>query len=168
MKSSLNIPVIWAIIEKMIDWEKNILIQTRRKPWTEYHDSNETPVWRIEDRENVFDWLAREVKEECNLSITHINSQHSYLWENSIGFNPFYCTQQLANWMPRIMLCFVCKCDWELRSQKSETRNPRWVKVTELQEFLDTNNIFDLEKPFFDYYLHHHEWIEYQEFDILS
>jgi len=168
MKSSLNIPVVWAIIEKIIDWEKNILIQTRRKPWTEYHDTIETPVWRIEDRENVFDWLTREVKEECNLTITHINLQDSYHWENSIGFNSIYCTQQLANWMPWIMFCFVCKCEGELKHQETETRNPKWVKVTELWEFLKIHKVFDLEKPFFDYYLNHHEWIEYQEFNTLS
>jgi len=167
MKSSSNIPVVWAIIEKIIDWEKYILVQTRWKPWTEYHNTIETPVWWIEERENIYDCLAREILEETNLTITHINKQHKLSWDNSIGFNPFYCTQQLAIWLPWIMLCFVCQCTWDLKSQVSETRNPQWIKVSQLQEFLDTNTIFDLQKPFFDFYCNYHEWIEYQKFDWL-
>ena len=165
MKQSANIAVVGAIIEKQEDWEKYILIQTRWKPWTEYHNTIETPVWRIEDWENIFESLSREIKEECNLEISHINKQEAYTWKNSIWFNPFYCTQQLADWLPRIMFGFVCKCTGDLKHQEEETRNPRRIRVTDLPKLMKENTFFDLEKPLFDYYLNSNEWIEYQEFD---
>lgn len=165
MKKTINIPVVWAIIEKEENWEKYILIQTRWKPWTEYHDTIETPVWRIEDWENIFVSLYREIKEECNLEISHINKQEANVWTNSIWFNPLYCTQQLADWLPRIMFGFVCKCIWELKHQEEETRNPRRIKVSDLPKLMKKKKFFDLEKPLFDYYMDNNESIEYQEFD---
>jgi hypothetical protein len=56
-----------------------------------------------------------------------------------------------------MMFCFVCQCEGELKHQEEETRNPRWIKVSDLKNILDSQKVFDLEKPFFDFYCNYHE-----------
>gem|GEM_PF-5949195 len=63
-----------------------------------------------------------------------------------------------------MMFCFVCQCEGELKHQEEETRNLRWIKVSDLEGILGSEKVFDLQKPFFDYYLDHYEGIECQEF----
>lgn len=64
-------PCVGAIIEKVIDNEKYILIQTRQK-----EDGNETngmieiPAGKIREYEDIFSTLRREVWEETGLNIT--------------------------------------------------------------------------------------------------
>ena len=160
---SHNVLVAWAIIEKIEAGKKYILIQTRRKPWTEYHDTIEFPVWWIDKREFVLNWLIREVQEETRISVTHINAQHKRTGKNSMWLFPFYVTQQLSEWLPWVMLWFVCRWDGVLFSQQWETKDPRWVTIDELESIVKEEKIFDLQKPFFDYYLANHETVVFQE-----
>lgn len=167
MEVTMNIPVVWAIIEKEVDGETYILLQTRWKPGTEYHGTFETPVWRMEKRENVFLWLAREIKEECGMDVEEINQQTTYIGKNSIGFTPFYCTQQLWVWLPWVMFWFVCRCSWELKHQEEETRNPERVNIAWLKDILKGDNVFDLQKPFLQFYLNNYESLSFQSYPIV-
>lgn len=106
---AINIPVVGAILEKEENGKIYVLVQTRRKPWTPYHNTIESPVGWIKQRENIYQALQRKVKEETNLDITHINEQKILVDDFTIGYNPRYCTQQLQNGLPWIMLGFVCR-----------------------------------------------------------
>ena len=67
------IPCVAAIIEKIINNEKYILIQTRQKEdGAETNGMLEIPAGKIREYENVFVALRREVKEETGLTITKI------------------------------------------------------------------------------------------------
>lgn len=162
MLTSPIIPVVWAILEQMIDGVKYVLIQTRRKPWTDFHWTLESPVWRIEQWESVCQWLLREIHEESGLTVSHINTQVSFTWADSTGFSPVYCTQQLRKGLPWVMVGFVCQAEWTAVQQQSETRDPHWITLTQLAEYLDAGRIFDLEVPFFRYYLSIHDTITFE------
>ena len=67
------IPCVAAIIEKIVNNEKYILIQTRQKEdGAETNGMLEIPAGKIREYENVFVALRREVKEEIGLTITKI------------------------------------------------------------------------------------------------
>ena len=67
------IPCVAAIIEKIVNNEKYILIQTRQKEdGAETNGMLEIPAGKIREYENVFVALRREVKEETGLTITKI------------------------------------------------------------------------------------------------
>lgn len=171
-KNLINIPVVGTIIEKEKNGKTYILMQTRRKPWTPYHETLETPVWRIKQRENIYQALQREVKEETNLDITHINTQRNFTPsldagltnDTTIGYSPRYCTQQLKDGLPWMMFGFVCKCTWTCKQQEEETRNPRWVSIEELEYMMIHGKIFALQKPFLEYYLTYRKEITFQKF----
>jgi 8-oxo-dGTP pyrophosphatase MutT (NUDIX family) len=64
-------PAVGAIIEKVINNKRYILIQDRNKS----NDGIETgmieiPAGKIREYENIFDSLRREVREETGLNIT--------------------------------------------------------------------------------------------------
>ena len=67
------IPCVAAIIEKIVNNEKYILIQTRQKEdGAETNGMLEIPAGKIREYENIFVALRREVKEETGLTITKI------------------------------------------------------------------------------------------------
>ena len=67
------IPCVAAIIEKIVNNKKYILIQTRQKEdGAETNGMLEIPAGKIREYENVFVALRREVKEETGLTITKI------------------------------------------------------------------------------------------------
>ena len=68
-----TVPCVAAIIEKITNNEKYILIQTRQKEdGAETNGMLELPDGKIREYENVFVALRREVKEETGLTITKI------------------------------------------------------------------------------------------------
>lgn len=158
------VAVVSCIIEKVIDGQKHILLQTRRKPNTEYHNTLEIPAWRIEKYESVYDALKREVREETWLELMSIFPKPT---ENSVGFHDdkafcfqaFCCQQQLVGGLPWIGFCFVGRA-WsgELKHQESETRNPHRISVEDVQSLLyqTPERFFTLQLPFLHYYVEHH------------
>ena len=162
---SATIPVVWAIIQHYIDSTPHVLLQTTRKHWTEYHQKLETPVWWIEQRENVYTALDREVKEECWLTVTHINVQERSFGMHSQAVSPYLCVQQCAVWLPWILLGFVCRAEWTLVHQDSESRDPHRVTHEQLRMHLEQGDIFDLEVPLFMHYLSTYESITFEPFD---
>ena len=67
------IPCVAAIIEKIVNNKKYILIQTRQKEdGAETNGMLEIPAGKIREYENIFRALRREVKEETGLTITKI------------------------------------------------------------------------------------------------
>lgn len=76
-------PCVGAIIEKIIDGEKYILVQTRQKEdGCETNGMIEIPAGKIREYENVFSALRREVREETGLEIIKI---YGDIWRGLIG-----------------------------------------------------------------------------------
>lgn len=126
---------------------KKIFLQTRWKPKIarKYSGLLEIPGGRINNYENVFNALAREVKEECGLKIIAFRNSfrgESFKvdqFEQTIIFQPFACQQVLNKndgklWFGFI---FICEVEGEPKIQNGETKDPQWVSLKELEKLLD-------------------------------
>jgi 8-oxo-dGTP pyrophosphatase MutT (NUDIX family) len=149
------IPVVSAIIERQREGLYEVLIQTRWKPTRDpvYSGLTEIPAGWIGPRENVIDALKREVLEETGLHISAVwPEQNPELDHRShddvVGFTPFCCNQQLSGGLPWISLVFICQTSDTTppREQPEETRDPRWIPLSELQHLLhfSTDQFFPL------------------------
>src|SRR3989344_2850818 len=124
-------PVIFVagILERMDGNVKKILLQTRWKPkiTSKYSDLFEIPGGHVNKHENIFDALAREVREECGLKIIKCrNFFQGELFnvdqfEQTMIFQPFICQQVLTKnnglWFGFV---FLCEVEGELKTQEDE------------------------------------------------
>ncbi|MBQ3027576.1 MAG: NUDIX domain-containing protein [Lachnospiraceae bacterium] len=135
-------PCVGAIIERVIDNEKYILIQTRQKD-----DGNETngmieiPAGKIREYEDIFAALRREVLEETGLKITKIYGEElSVSTQTSdvttISFTPYCITQNLSGAYSIILYIFLCEAEGSLVESTNETANIHWVKISEMELLL--------------------------------
>jgi SAM-dependent methyltransferase len=153
-----------AIIERDNNGILEVLLQTR---WNygdaKYRGSLEFPVGRLDiPYENIYDTLAREIKEECGLTLRSVrgDSQTKVVKprgdDAAFGFQPFCCTQQLANGKPWISFVFVCEVEpGEPKVQLSEAKDPHWVSIDTLRNMVTSSpeKFFTLELPALQYYL---------------
>lgn len=166
-KKKSEAPVIFVagILEKMDGNVKKIFLQTRWKPKTNpiYSGLLEIPGGRINDYENVFEAIQREVKEECGLKI--ITYRESFRGkslkinqlEQTMVFQPFLCQQVLTKNNGKLWFGFVflCEVEGKTKMQKGETRNYKWVSLKELQQLLDKQpeKIFPHQYQILKYYM---------------
>ena len=136
------IPCVAAIIEKIVNNEKYILIQTRQKEdGAETNGMLEVPAGKIREYENIFRALRREVKEETGLTITKILGEDRQI-PNLIGGNevisytPYCVTQNLSGAYSIILNTFLCEAEGELLTETNESQNIHWMKIEELKKFL--------------------------------
>jgi len=162
-------PVIFVagILERMDGNVKKVFLQTRWKPKISpiYSGLFEIPGGRVNNYENIFDALQREVKEECGLKIITCRSSFRGKllkvgqFEQSMVFQPFICQQVLTKNNGRLWFGFVflCEVEGELKMQKGETKDPRWISLEELEKLLDEQpeKIFPHQYQALKYYL---EW----------
>jgi 8-oxo-dGTP diphosphatase len=136
-------PCVGAIIERVIDGEKYVLIQTRWK--SDGGDTNgkiEIPAGKIREYENIFEALRREVYEETGLTVTTIRGESSAV-TNTIGnvvtvsFEPYCITQNLSGAYSIILNTFICEAVGEPLEVTDETRNIGWIKVSDLRSIVE-------------------------------
>ena len=134
------IPCVAAIIEKIVNNEKYILIQTRQKEdGAETNGMLEIPAGKIREYENIFETLRREVKEETGLTITKILGEDRQI-SNLIGVNevisytPYCITQNLSGAYSIILNTFLCEAEGELLTETNESQNIHWIKIKELKK----------------------------------
>ena len=140
------IPCVAAIIEKIVNNEKYILIQTRQKEdGAETNGMLEVPAGKIREYENIFEALKREVKEETGLTITRILGEDRQI-SNLIGDNevisytPYCVTQNLSGAYSIILNTFLCgEAEGELLTETNESQNIHWIKIEELKKILKNN-----------------------------
>ena len=163
MQTKPSLPVVTAIIERQQEGKTQVLVQTRWKPDRDpvYSGTLEIPAGVIDEYENVYEALKREVFEETGLTITKIkpdNKTKTYTTgkdDASFGFMPFCCYQQLKNGRPWIGFAFLCEVeDREPMPQLEEVKNIRWMDKEELRSIFTTTpeQIFALQLGVLDYY----------------
>ena len=141
------IPCVAAIIEKIVNNEKYILIQTRQKEdGAETNGMLEIPAGKIREYENIFEALKREVKEETGLTITKIlgeDRQISNLIDGNevISYTPYCVTQNLSGVYSIILNTFLCEAEGELLSETNESQNIHWMKIEDLKKILKNKEI---------------------------
>ena len=135
-----TVPCVAAIIEKITNNEKYILIQTRQKEdGAETNGMLELPAGKIREYENIFEALRREVKEETGLSITKIlgedNQISNFIKGNEvISYTPYCITQNLSGVYSIILNTFLCEAKGELLTETNESQNIHWIKIKELKK----------------------------------
>ena len=140
-----TVPCVAAIIEKITNNEKYILIQTRQKEdGAETNGMLELPAGKIREYENIFETLRREVKEETGLSITKIlgedNQTSNFIKGNEvISYTPYCITQNLSGAYSIILNTFLCEAEGELLTETNESQNIHWIKFEELKKILKNN-----------------------------
>lgn len=140
-----TVPCVAAIIEKITNNEKYILIQTRQKEdGAETNGMLELPAGKIREYENIFEALRREVKEETGLSITKIlgedNQISNFIKSNEvISYTPYCITQNLSGAYSIILNTFLCEVKGELLTETNESQNIHWIKIEEFKKILKNN-----------------------------
>ena len=135
-----TVPCVAAIIEKIVNNEKYILIQARQKEdGAESNGMLELPAGKIREYENIFEALRREVKEETGLSITKIlgedNQISNFIKGNEvISYTPYCITQNLSGAYSIILNTFLCEAKGELLTETNESQNIHWIKIKELKK----------------------------------
>jgi 8-oxo-dGTP diphosphatase len=111
--------------------------------------------------ENVYDAVAREVKEETGCTVERfIDSDQTDAMspkgtDKVFGFKPFCCTQQLLDGRPWIGFIFrVAVYPQEPKDQIGESKDVRWMKIEEILSIYksDPGQLFTLEVPAWEYY----------------
>lgn len=158
-----NIPIVSALIERNHQGKTEILIQTRWQPEHDpvYSGTLEIPAGWIDEYENVYDALKREIFEETGLVVTKIKpdiktaKQTTSKDDSSFAFIPFCCQQQLKGGKPWIGFVFLCEVeDSEPKAQAEEVKDVHWIEKEELRKiFTQTpEKIFTLQLGVLEYY----------------
>lgn len=135
-------PCVGAIIEKNVNGENYILIQTRQKAdGDETNGLIEIPAGKIREYENIFSALRREVWEETGLTITKIHGEDSAISTQTgavttLSFTPFCTTQNLSGAYSIILHTFLCEAQGSPYNKTDETEHIHWVKVSEVARLL--------------------------------
>lgn len=167
----MAIPFAGAIVERGEGKSKEVLLQTRWQPAGDpvYSGTFEFPVGKLDKPyENIFDTVAREIREETGLTLKSIRGEDKTTIfdggkdDGAIGFRPFCCLQQLKNGKPWVGFIFICTVEsGEPKAQLDETREPHWIKVSKVKSMMKSNpeKFFTLELPAWEYYF---KWLEVQ------
>jgi SAM-dependent methyltransferase len=161
---TMAIPYCGAIVERVQNGEKEILMQTRWKPHRDpvYSGTLEFPAGVLDKPfEDVHDTLAREIKEEAGLTLKAIRQDQrtSVLTtgkdDDIVGFRPYCCTQQLKNGKPWIGFVFICEVEpGQPTAQLSEAKDAKWMKTSEVRAIYENSpeKLFGLELPAWHFY----------------
>ena len=139
----LYIPFVGAIIERSFKGKKQVVVQTRKKMTDpKYSGSLEIPGGKFRAFEDIYDTLAREVKEECGLEVVSVLSRDKRVaFKNRDDVSELvypFCVTQMANG-PFIGLIFICEAKGDLLLKTNETKDSRWIDFDELKEIVSNH-----------------------------
>jgi SAM-dependent methyltransferase len=164
LKYTSAVACVGAIIERTHGSEKEVLMQTRWRLSEQsiYNGTLEFPIGKLDQPyENIFDTLAREIREESGLTLKEIKnvSRTPVMTPNRddavFGFRPFCCTQQLKDGKPWVSYIFVCEVeDGEPTAQLSESKDAQWMKLRDVKSIFEQTpeKLFGLQLPAWQYY----------------
>jgi len=169
---NLNFSIVSAIIERERNGKVEVLIQMRWKPETDpvYSGTLEIPAGGMNQYENVYDAVKREVFEETGLKVISFKpdiqtKKYSPKDDDCFAFVPFCCQQQLKGGLPRVGFVFLCEVeDGDLKPAKREVKSIEWVDKTKLRRIVEETpeKIFTLQLGVLDYYLSYDEYHDSQ------
>ena len=141
MTEAFSKPAAGGIIERIVDGEVYILMQERDKGNDLEEGMIEIPAGKIREFENIYDCLRREIFEETGLEVTFIQGEdEAEIIEHNgykvINYTPFSCSQNVAGEYPIMVQVFICRASGEVLNGSDESRNIRWVSLTELGNML--------------------------------
>lgn len=143
VKETFAIPCVGATVERTIQGERCVLVQTRQKKGGgESNGKLEIVGGKIREYEDVFQTLRREVYEETGLRVTCIRGENGKVMDTSSGaafqsFEPFCITQNLNGAYSILLLTFLCEAEGEPLAETDETVNIRWMPVSQLKESVE-------------------------------
>lgn len=155
---------VGAILERDNGGIKEVFVQTRWKPGGDpkYTGTLEFPIGRLDNPfENIFDTLAHEINSEAGLTLQSVQGESKTKLfspndDAAFGFKPFCCVQQLKDGRPWLGSIFICEVEpgIEPKAQFSESKDPKWVPVTELKTLFENSpeKFFTLQLPAWQYY----------------
>lgn len=157
------LPFVAGIIEREHNGQRQFLIQTRQDGRNAIYNGTFEFVAGSLDKlyENIYETLAREIKEETGLTFKRIieDSQTGVIsaqkGDAAFGFRPFCCLQQLKNGAPWAGFVFRCEVeDGEPTPQEGETKDVRWVDADMVKKMISEKpeEFFTLELPAWQYY----------------
>lgn len=145
-----GIACVGAVCVAEKDGQKHVLLQERWKPTRDpiYSGTLETPVGVLDlEFEPLHEAVMREIREEAGLRTIKVHGV-CMIETNTRGdeyalIEPFCVTQVTKGGKPWVMTGFVCDVEYtEPTTHPEETRNPRWVPVSELQEMIKNPDLF--------------------------
>jgi len=164
----ISIPVVTAIVQRRGLDGLEVLMQTRWKPSIDpiYTETFEIPSGLVHKHEPVYQAVVREVKEETGLQVEIISpypelefglQEHCGIRnDTAIAYIPFCCVQQTKGGRAYVGMAYLCKVvGGELQPNPSESRNPFWIKLSDLTEMLQEtpDTIFTLNIPVLQWYI---------------
>ncbi len=145
MKEVFAKPAVGALIEKIENGKKYILIQRRQKE-DDYNTNGMIEVvgGKIREYENIFTALKREVKEETGLNVTKIFGEEECVYQavkdvEVINFNPFCVVQNLNGIYSLIVMIFICHAEGNLLANTDETTDIHWEELKVVEDILLNN-----------------------------
>lgn len=147
-----------AIIERYIDGELEIVVQTRTKP--NEPERIELPGGRIEPYESLLTAVIREVKEETGLDLIEIEGEELRIQTQGTDFEvecikPFAAYQTIKGPVDSVGYYFRCKARGELLDSGDATTGIRWINVKELKTMFTENTLqfSDIDQAGIKFYL---------------
>ena len=137
-------PAAGGIIERIVDGQEYILLQERDKGNNREEGLIEIPAGKIREFENIYDCLRREVFEETGLEVSYIQGEkESVITEHHgykvLNYTPFACAQNIEGEYPIMVQVFLCRASGKELNESDESRNIRWVSLSELRNMLEDN-----------------------------
>lgn len=132
-----------AIVERNIDNQRQILIQTRNKI-NENNKCIELPGGRLDEFESLIEGLKREVFEETGLVVSEIEGIATKIDTNTGDNNveclrPFAVYQTTKGPVDSMGVYFRCKAEGTLLHSGDETEGVRWIDVSDLHDLFRKN-----------------------------
>lgn len=131
-----------AIIEREQEGETRYLIQYRTKPG---EGGYELPGGRIDPYESMLHALAREVREETGLQITHVYGAESRVSITSGAFEveciqPYAAYQTTKGPVDSFGVYFRCIAEGAVLETGDDTADIHWASREQLRKLIDAGN----------------------------
>lgn len=132
-----------AIILRLINGEKHILIQKRKKGKDSFETGLiEVPCGKVRRQESVFECLRNKVLLETGLVITKIYGENDYEIKELnqykvINYTPFFSAQNILDNYPIVIETFICEADGEPVFESNDAKDIHWISLRALKGLLE-------------------------------